>query len=159
MKITLFFCAGNLAEELGIYRVEQLNGVGWRMPLTMAAFTVGAFGMIGLPPVAGFVSKWYLGLGSAMAGDYLFLFVLMMSSLLNAAYFLPLVHAAWFKEPNPELKARFENRSSTKWEISLLLLLPTLTTAAFSLAAGLFAAAPWSPLSLAKLAIRGAYFQ
>jgi multicomponent K+:H+ antiporter subunit A len=61
MKITLFFCAGNLAETLGMHRVSEMRGVGRRMPWTMAAFTVAAFGMIGVPPLAGFVSKWYLG--------------------------------------------------------------------------------------------------
>jgi formate hydrogenlyase subunit 3/multisubunit Na+/H+ antiporter MnhD subunit len=60
MKITLFFCAGAIAETLGLHRVSELNGIGRRMPLTMAAFTVAAYGMIGLPPLAGFVSKWYL---------------------------------------------------------------------------------------------------
>ncbi len=159
MKITLFFCAGNLAEELGISRVDQLDGVGWRMPLTMAAFTIGAFGMIGLPPVAGFVSKWYLGMGAAAAEDYFFVLVLILSSLLNAAYFLPLVHAAWFKSPSPELSARFEARTHARWEISLLLLAPTMTTAAFSLLAGLFAASPYSPLGLARMITRGAYLQ
>jgi len=157
MKITLFFCAGNLAEELGIHHVGQLNGVGWRMPLTMAAFTIGAIGMIGIPPVAGFISKWYLGLGAAAVGDYLFVSVLMISSLLNAAYFLPLIHAAWFKKPSEELRLAFESRTNPRWEISPLLLIPTLTTAAMSLLAGLFAASPYSPLGLAKMITRGFY--
>jgi len=61
MKITLFFCAGNFAETLGIHKVSQMNGVASRMPWTMTAFTLGSFGMIGVPPVAGFVSKWYPG--------------------------------------------------------------------------------------------------
>ena len=99
MKITLFFCAGNLAETLGIHKVSEMHGVGRRMPWTMAAFTVGAFGMIGAPPTAGFISKWYLGLGALDAGQAWVIFVLVGSSLLNAAYFLPILHAAWFKEP------------------------------------------------------------
>ncbi len=159
MKITLFFCAGNLAEELGIYRVDQLNGVGWRMPFTMTAFTIGVFGMIGLPPVAGFVSKWYLGIGAATAGDYLYVAVLMTSSLLNAAYFLPLVHAAWFKDPSSDLQKSFFKRSNPRWEISLLLLIPTVTTALLSLFAGVFAGTPYSPLALAQMIVMGAYFQ
>ena len=67
MKITLFFCAGNLAETLGIHRISEMDGVGRRLPLTMAAFTVGAVGMIGIPPTVGFVSKWYLCLGGISA--------------------------------------------------------------------------------------------
>ncbi len=58
MKITLFFCAGNLAETLGVHKISQMNGAGKRMPLTMGAFTIASFGMIGVPPIAGFVSKW-----------------------------------------------------------------------------------------------------
>ncbi|MGF1526732.1 MAG: complex I subunit 5 family protein, partial [Candidatus Competibacterales bacterium] len=99
MKITLFFCAGNYATALGIKRVDQLDGVGLRMPLTTAAFTLGAFGMIGAPPLAGFVSKWYLGLGSLEAQQPWLLVVLALSTLLNAAYFLPLVGRVWFAPP------------------------------------------------------------
>ena len=57
MKITMFFAAGNIAETYGYYKISQLNGIGRRMPLTMGAFTIAVFGMIGLPPIAGFVSK------------------------------------------------------------------------------------------------------
>jgi len=99
MKITLFFCAGNLAETLGIHKISEMNGVGQRMPWTMTAFTIGAFGMIGLPPLAGFVSKWYLGLGALDAGQEWVILILMGSSVLNAAYFLPILYAAWFTPP------------------------------------------------------------
>jgi multicomponent Na+:H+ antiporter subunit D len=68
MKITLFFCAGALAERIGVTRVDQMDGAGRRMPLTTLAFSVAALGMIGVPPVAGFVSKWYLGVGALQAG-------------------------------------------------------------------------------------------
>jgi multicomponent Na+:H+ antiporter subunit D len=99
MKITLFFCAGNWAETLNIKRIDQLDGVGRRMPWTTAAFTVGALGMIGVPPVAGFVSKWYLGAGAVQAGEPWVVAVLAASTLLNAAYFLPLLRRAWFAPP------------------------------------------------------------
>ena len=99
MKITLFFCAGNYAETLGLHKVSELDGVGRRMPLTTAAFTVAALGMIGLPPMAGFISKWYLGLGALEAGDTWAVVVLAGSSALNAAYFLPILHRAWFRTP------------------------------------------------------------
>jgi len=148
MKITLFFCAGNLAEALGIHKVSEMHGVGRRMPWTMAAFTVAAFGMIGVPPMAGFISKWYLGLGALESGMGWVLAVLVASSLLNAAYFLPILYAAWFKPqrgtwPAEQPRGRFE----TGWR----LLLPPLVTAAFTLAAGLFAATLFSPLEWAQL--------
>lgn len=148
MKITLFFCAGNLAETLGIHRISELDGVGRRMPWTMAAFTIGAFGMIGLPPVAGFVTKWYLGLGAVEAGMHWVLVVLVASSLLNAAYFLPLVYAAWFKPPAGEWR---ESMPRHRLETDARLLLPTLAAAAAALGAGVLAGAPFSPLSWARL--------
>jgi multicomponent Na+:H+ antiporter subunit D len=149
MKITLFFCAGNLAETLGIHNVSEMRGVGRRMPLTMAAFTIGALGMIGVPPIAGFVSKWYLGAGAVSAGQDWVLLVLAASSLLNAAYFLPILHAAWFREPEgpwPEDHGR-----GRVFEAPWMLLLPPVITALLALAAGLFAAAPFSPLRWAEL--------
>jgi len=150
MKITLFFCAGNYAETLGIHRVSEMDGVGRRMPWTTAAFTLAAFGMIGLPPLAGFVSKWYLGIGALEAGMDWVIGVLVLSSLLNAAYFLPIVHRAWFRSqagewPHEHIRAR--GRRETAW----LLLLPPVFTAAAALAVGLFAAMPFSPLDWVQL--------
>src|SRR5690606_2759781 len=145
-KITLFFCAGNLAEELNIHRVDELNGVGRRMPLTMLAFTIAAFGMIGLPPVAGFVSKWYLGLGAADAGHYGIIAVLFISSLLNAMYFLPMIHAAWFKKPDKVMQQRWSDSRKQRLELPILLLGPAVATALMSLGAGVFAALTASPL-------------
>ncbi len=149
MKITLFFAAGNYAETLGIHRVSEMDGVGRRMPGTTLAFTIGALGMIGLPPVAGFVSKWYLGLGALEAGAGVWVLpVLVASSLLNAAYFLPILYRAWFKTPAPQSLTAIPGG---RWETSPSLLWPPLFTAALALAAGLFAAAPYSPLEWAQL--------
>lgn len=148
MKITLFFCAGNLAETLGVHRVSEMNGVGRRMPLTMGAFTVAALGMIGLPPVAGFFSKWYLGLGAIEVHQEWVVLVLAGSSLLNAAYFLPVLHAAWFRAPPADWPAE---RGFERAETSLALLLPTVATAMLALGVGLLASAPASPLEWARL--------
>jgi multicomponent Na+:H+ antiporter subunit D len=146
MKITLFFCAGNLAHELGIHSVRELRGVGRRMPLTMGAFTVAALGMIGMPPLAGFVTKWYLGVGALESGQPWVIGVLVASSLLNAAYLLPLVYAAWFREPTKDWPPRTRRSETDLW-----LVLPTLATAALSLAAGLLAGARLSPVGWANL--------
>jgi multicomponent Na+:H+ antiporter subunit D len=150
MKITLFFAAGNYAETLGIHKVSEMNGVGKRMPGTTLAFTVGALGMIGVPPVAGFITKWYLGLGALDAGiGQWILPVLLLSSLLNAAYFLPILYRAWFKDsedkwPDEMIPARtLETHGSLLW--------PPLITAILALAVGLFAAAPYSPLEWSQL--------
>ena len=157
MKITLFFCAGNLAETLGIHKISEMNGVGRRMPWTMAAFTIGAFGMIGAPPIAGFVSKWYLGLGALEAEQAWVVLVLAGSSLLNAAYFLPILYRAWFCNP-PESwphEHDFGNNKETAWA----LLLPPVFTAGLALAAGLLALAPFSPLEWAQLIARREFYQ
>jgi multicomponent Na+:H+ antiporter subunit D len=158
MKITLFFAAGNYAETLGIHKVSEMNGVGRRMPGTSLAFTIGALGMIGIPPVAGFVSKWYLGVGAVEAGMAAWVIpVLIASSLLNAAYFLPILQRIWFRPCNPDsatgrpAQGRFETNASLLW--------PPLITAGLALAAGLFAAAPYSPLEWARLIAEREYRQ
>lgn len=148
MKITLFFCAGNLAETLGIHRVSEMDGVGRRMPWTMAAFSIAALGMIGVPPMAGFITKWYLGTGAVEAGLSWVGYVLGLSSLLNAAYFLPIIYAAWFGNPT---SAWSEERGFGRFETGLMLLLPSLVTALLTLLAGALANMPFSPLDWAKL--------
>ncbi len=147
-KVTLFYCAGNFAKAIGVKRVSEMDGVGRRLPVTTATFTVAALGMIGIPPTAGFVTKWHLGLGSLDAGQGWVLAVLVASSLLNAAYFLPAIARAWFapgEAPRqPELGA--ERRALSWW-----LLAPPVATAASVLVFGLLAGMPLSPLSLAAL--------
>jgi multicomponent Na+:H+ antiporter subunit D len=148
MKITLFFCAGNFGEMLGVHHISQMNGTGRRMPWTMAAFTLGALGMIGVPPLAGFISKWYLGTGGLAAGQPWVIAVLVASSLLNAAYFLPIIYRGWFREPaQPCSEGPFSCHLKTHW----MLLLPPLATALLALLAGLLANAPFSPLEWARL--------
>jgi multicomponent Na+:H+ antiporter subunit D len=154
MKITLFFCAGNYAETLGVHRIEQLDGTGRRMPATSIAFTACAFGMIGVPPLAGFVTKWSLGLGALADGKGWMLVVLVVSSLLNAAYFLPLLHRIWFRpQPAPwPAEQHQHHRETHPW-----LLVPPLITATLSFLAGMFAAAPFSPWSWVQVMVLPGY--
>ena len=156
MKITLFFTAGNYAETLGIHKVSEMNGVGRRMPATTLAFSIAALGMIGIPPVAGFISKWYLGLGAMEAGMAAWVMpVLLTSSALNAAYFLPILYRAWFRDPAPAWPA--EHVPAARLETHAALLWPPVVTATLALAAGLFAAAPYSPLEWASLIAQREY--
>jgi multicomponent Na+:H+ antiporter subunit D len=148
MKITLFFCAGNYAETLGTHRVSEMNGVGRRMPWTTAAFTVAALGMIGVPPLAGYISKWYLKKGAITAGDEWVAVVLAVSSLLNAAYFLPILYRVWFLSPP---RAWPHEHDFGRWETNWMLLTAPLVTAALVIWAGVFAESPLSPLAWVKL--------
>jgi len=154
MKITLFFCAGNIAETLGIRRISDLAGVAGRMPWTMAAFAIASLGMIGVPPLAGFISKWYLGMGAVEVGQFWVLGVLMLSSGLNAAYFLPILYTAYFEDrpqswPHDEPDGRLETRPTLLWS--------TLATAALVVMVGVFAAAPVSPVEWVEIVIARIY--
>ncbi|MCH8475745.1 MAG: monovalent cation/H+ antiporter subunit D family protein [Opitutales bacterium] len=154
MKITLFFCAGIIIEVLGLLKVSQMAGIGRRLPLTMTAFTIGALGMIGLPPIAGFISKWYLGLGGLEAGHAWIIVILLTSSALNAAYFLPILHTVWFETPEEKWVTK---RRSRYFEAPWTLLFPALVTALIAVVLGLFAAGPYSILELSK-AIAGGWY-
>ncbi|MEE4298342.1 MAG: proton-conducting transporter membrane subunit, partial [Pseudomonadales bacterium] len=150
MKITLFFCAGNYAEALGIHRIEDLDGVGRRMPLTTAAFTIGALGMMGAPLTAGAVSKEWLSRGAEAADMKWASHVLLASSLLNVAYFGPILWRAWLRGPPPAWPEEAIPRRGWR-EIDWLLLLPPLVTAVATVAAALLAGTDQSPLAWAQL--------
>lgn len=96
-KITLFFAAGSIYTATHKTRVSELAGVGRAMPVTMTAFTIGCLSMIGIPPTAGFVSKWYILQGAYSMEAWFAIAVIIISTLLNAAYFLPIVYSAFFE--------------------------------------------------------------
>jgi len=139
-KITLFFVAGAIYTTAHKKLVSELDGIGKRMPLTMAAFTIGAISMIGLPPAAGFISKWYLLLGALDVGQWVAVIALVLSTLLKAAYFIPIIYAAYFKQEKA-------GHHDTHGEASLPILIPLLITAAMTL---LVFFNPDLPLALAK---------
>jgi multicomponent Na+:H+ antiporter subunit D len=97
-KITLFLCAGSIYVSTHETEISRMGGLARRMPWTMAAFAIASFSMVGLPPASGFVSKWYLALGSVEHGNLWLLSVLLASSLLTAAYLGPVVYTAYFEE-------------------------------------------------------------
>ncbi len=101
-KITLFFCAGAIYVAAHKTEISDMRGIGRRMPVTMLAFLLGSFSVIGLPPFGGAWSKWYLALGAAEAGHELLVAVLMISSLLNIAYLLPIPVRGFFAAPENE---------------------------------------------------------
>ena len=97
-KITLFLCAGSIYVSTHKTEISQMSGLARQMPWTMAAFAVATLSLVGIPPTSGFVSKWYLALGSMERGSAWLLGVLLVSSLLNAAYLGPIVYKAYFDE-------------------------------------------------------------
>jgi multicomponent Na+:H+ antiporter subunit D len=104
-KITLFFVAGAIYLKSGYTLISQLNGIGRNMPLTLLAFTIAAASMIGLPPTAGFFSKWFLLQAAFTTESYFTVGVITISTALNAAYFLPILYRAFFKAPNEDQKS------------------------------------------------------
>jgi multicomponent Na+:H+ antiporter subunit D len=103
MKSCLFLVAGGVYYKMGIAKVDDYTGLGHRMPWTMSGFTIAALAMIGIPPTAGFFSKWYLALGSVDAGNWVFLTVILASSLLNAVYFFRVIEKV-FSPPEAQEK-------------------------------------------------------
>lgn len=102
-KITLFFCAGAIYTAAHKTEISQLSGWGRAMPLTFLCFTIGTISIIGLPPFGGVWSKWYLALGALEAHQLAIVAVLMLSSLLNIAYLLPIPLKAFFGKPGDDV--------------------------------------------------------
>ncbi len=134
-KITLFFCAGSIYCASGKRKISEMSGIGRKLPWTMGAFFVGSLSMIGVPPAAGFVSKWYLAVGTVEAGELAFLAVLLVSSVLNAAYFLPVTYVAFFGVE--ESAGEAPEGSRTIKEIPLVTI-PLVATAILSLLMGIY---------------------
>lgn len=140
-KITLFFAAGAIYTAAHKTEVSQLDGIGRRMPWTMSAFAIASLSMIGLPPAAGFISKWYM-LSGAMAGQHwLAVTVIVLSTLLNAGYFLPIVYRAFFVAPPAD------PQDHPHGEAPLLMVIALTATAAGTVLLFFF---PDVPLALAR---------
>jgi len=129
-KITLFFCAGAIYVASRKRNISEFDGLGRLMPFTFAAFGIASLSMIGAPPAAGFITKWYLFLGSMSAAQYGVMAVLIVSTLLNIGYFAPVVYRAVFAVPAPEDK--------NIREAPRMMLIPLCVTAVLSVLLGIF---------------------
>lgn len=136
MKGCLFMAVGIIVYKTGITHTDKFIGLGRKLPLTMAAFTVAAVSMIGVPLTTGFVSKWYLAMGSLEADKGYLILVIMLSSLMTVIYFWRVIDNVWFKIPKGEIEVR-ENNS-----VSILMLLPTLVMAVLCVFFGVIAYLP-----------------
>ncbi len=128
-KITLFLCAGSIYVSTHKTEISQMSGLARRMPWTMASFTVASLSIVGIPLTSGFVSKWYLALGTVDRHNLALLSVVLLSSLLSAAYLGPIVYRAYFgKESSTGEEVR-----ERPWLVA-----PLAISAASSLLLGLF---------------------
>ena len=130
MKITLFFCAGAIHINLHKDNISELDGIAKAMPWTMAAFTIGSIGLAGIPPINGFVSKWFLASGSLQAGYIIPLAILIISGVFNVGYFFPIIKRAYFNAGDASL--------AKHGEASAFMVVPLVVTAIASLVLGLF---------------------
>jgi len=150
MKITLFLCAGAIAAITGIKTVSAMKGIGRVLPITIGAFAIGALGMCGAPPVAGFISKWHIALGAVESGRLFFLLIICVGSLLDVIYLFPVMRTAFFAkmpasevwtvdmEPKVELYTEKKPVIEYKHPLYLLMVFPLAITAIFSIAFCLF---------------------
>ena len=128
-KITLFMCAGAIFVATGKKYVSQMEGLGKTMPITFAAFFIASLSVIGLPPTGGFLSKFYLVMGTMEAEKLPLLIVFLVSTILNAAYFMPIVFRAFFPRGK---SARFQWNAIR--EAPMACLIPLCATATLTVA-------------------------
>jgi len=140
-KITLFFAAGSAYTAEHVTRVSQMDGIGRRMPWTMGAFAIGALSMIGLPPTAGFLGKWFILDAATGATDWFAVGVILVSTVLNAAYFLPILTRAFLRPAN-----------GPRQEAPLAMVIALTVTAAGTIGLFLF---PGVPFRLASMIMGG----
>lgn len=136
IKTALFLCAGAFIHETGKERVEELTGIGKKMPITTWGFTIASLGLIGIPPTGGFVSKWYLATG-ALAAEvgafrYLIPAILLVSALLTAGYLLPITIKGFF--PGTD----FDYENNPKKEASAWMWVPIMILVILSFVGGVF---------------------
>ncbi len=99
-KAMLFLCVGSMMEQSGYKYKDEFRGIGKEMPVTLGAFTLGALSMVGIPIFPGFISKWYYSIATINADQYIFLAFILVSSLLNAVYYFPIVINGYFGKDN-----------------------------------------------------------
>jgi multicomponent Na+:H+ antiporter subunit D len=128
-KITLFFAAGSLYTGAHLTKVSELDGIGWRMPWTMGAFAIGALSMLGLPLTAGFLGKWFILSGAMESSNWIAVVVIIISTGLNAGYFLPIIYRAFFRA-SPNASEERPVCDGSPWQIVFALSLTAAGTIA-----------------------------
>jgi multicomponent Na+:H+ antiporter subunit D len=130
IKITLFFCVGAIMHYENKTELHEIEGIGKKMPKTMLSFTVASICLIGIPPMNGFVSKWFLAIGGLEKNNYIVPIILLLSALLTAAYLIPIITTAFFKgKPAHDVKVSEPNN---------FMLIPIIILAAVNVLLGFF---------------------
>jgi len=144
-KITLFFAVGSILLASHKTKISELSGIGRFLPWTLGAFTVGSLSIIGIPPTAGFVTKYYLAIGSIQSGWLAVFFVLLVSTLLSAVYYLRVIRTVFFGSPRENSNIAsgedIEQQHDVIYspgEVSYFIVAPLVLTAAITLVLGLF---------------------
>jgi multicomponent Na+:H+ antiporter subunit D len=122
MKSCLFLIAGGIRFQTGLHEIRQFAGLGRKMPLMMAAFTAAALSMVGIPPTGGFFSKWYLILGSIDANNWVFVAVILISSLLTAVYFFRMIEKLYTVPSSGNVAAERATEPSARILVPILVL-------------------------------------
>ncbi len=148
MKTCLFLTAGAFYYQTGIKKVNQFSGMGYKMPITMGAFTIAAFSMVGIPLFGGFISKYGLGIGSLEADLPALILVIILSGLLNATYYFPIIGQAYFSQEDgahetsthdsSHHKAAPDNKQFQKDQIPISMLIPIVILALGIIYLGIF---------------------
>lgn len=128
-KSALFMCAGLMIEQTGEKTIDRYKGLGHEMPITFVLFTLGALSMVGIPIFPGFISKWYLSIESIHLDKLLLIFVVLISSLLNAVYYFPIIINGFFGLDNlkdKEFKSKKVNRNKLIPIVALLIIMVLL---------------------------------
>ncbi len=164
MKGCLFLCAGVILVVTGKKNISDMKGVGYRLPITMICFTICALAMMGTPPSAGFITKWLLGSGSLQAGLPVYIVILLVSALLNAAYFLPIVYIAFFRWEGDDEEGHVEGHEGAQRpklvfgkEADHKLVVPLVILASLAIIVGIWVTVPGFPYSLVNPAVEDIY--
>ena len=168
MKITLFLCAGAITAITGKKTISEMAGLGRVMPVTLSAFLIGALGMAGAPPLAGFISKWHVALGAVESGYLFFLLIIFAGSILDVVYFFPVIQTAFFgkvpeaetlendREEKVEVYAEKKRVIEHQHPLYLFMIVPLAITAIFSIVLGVFPNA-LSIYDLAQTAVKNTF--
>ena len=150
MKGCLFLCAGVILVKTGKKNISDMKGMGYKLPITMICFSVCALAMMGTPPSVGFITKWLLGSGSLEAGLPVYVIVLLVSALLNAAYFLPIIYTAFFRWEGDEAEEGEEHhrpKLAFGKEADHEMVVPIVILAALVVIVGIWVTVPGFPYS------------